>query len=217
MQKDRIKYIIPIVLILLANFYILFLYKPKSSLETVKILQMFSRKVGEWIATEDIKVDSSAKTALEPSFLVFRKYENGNKDAVWLCIVYHQNDRWGAHDPQVCYKSQGWNLYDYGGRYETRKISISGLEHKINYFYVEKEGVKEMVLYWWFGSGRKQMASRFDQILNMVFTGIFHGYVESGFIRVSIPLRVGKNEEDKAKALDFAKEVSQLIKNYLPK
>ena len=61
------------------------------------------------------------------------------------------------------------------------------------------------------------MASRFDQILNMLFTGTFHGYVESGFIRVSIPLRAGKDEEDKAIALDFAKEVSQLIKNYLPK
>ena len=43
------------------------------------------------------------------------------------------------------------------------------------------------------------MASRFDQMLNMVFTGIFYEYAESGFIRVSIPLRAGKVKEDKAK------------------
>ena len=109
-KKERIKYINLFALILLANFYIPFLYKPKSSLRTANVLKMFPDKVGEWVATEEIKMDSTKVEALEPSSLVFRKYENKNKDAVWLCIVYHQNDRWRAHDPQVCYKSQGWSL-----------------------------------------------------------------------------------------------------------
>lgn len=216
-RENSIKYFAPILFLLFASCYAIFVYKPKSTSETANLLIRFPNKVGEWIATEEVKIDPATITALDPSSLVFRKYENKNRDYVWLCIVYHQNDRWGAHDPQICYKSQGWSLFDYGGRYETKNISLSGLEHKINCFYVEKQGVKEMVLYWWFGSGGKQMAGRFDQILNMVFTGIFHGYIESGFVRVSIPLRVGKDKEDKAKALDFAKEVSRLIKNYLPK
>ena len=217
MQKDRIKYIIPILLILLSNIYILFLYKPKSSLEMAKILQMFPRKVGEWIAIEDIKMDSYDKTVLEPSSLVFRKYENEKKDAVWLCIVYHQNDRWGAHDPQVCYRSQGWTLSNYGGRDETTKISFKELNIEVNQFYVEKEAVRELVLYWWFAAEGEQMGSRFDQICNMIYTGIFKGYLESGFVRVSIILEPGKEEEDKKTAISFAREVSKVLKRSFPK
>src|SRR3972149_11063209 len=141
MEKSRIIYVISILLVLLASFYTLFFYKPKNSSDTAEIFRMFPKKVGEWTATEDIKIDSSTVTALEPSSLIFRKYENKNKDIIWLCIVYHQNDRWGAHDPQVCYKSQGWSLHDYGGKYETTKISLKGLGHEINRFYVEKQGV----------------------------------------------------------------------------
>ena len=217
MEKIRIKYFITIGFLLLASFYALYGYKPRNSSETADIIKMFPRKVGEWVATEDVEMDKSKITALEPSSLVFRKYENKNKDALWLCIVYHQNDRWGAHDPQVCYRSQGWDLYDYGGRYETVKFPLKGLEHEVNRFYVEKQGTREMVLYWWFGSKGKQMASRFDQILNMVYSGIFYGYIESGFVRISLQLRAGYEEKDKANAVDFAKEVSKAIRKYLPK
>jgi len=217
MEKSRIKYLIPIIFLLSASYYTLFVYEPKNSSETANILKMFPEKIGEWKATEDIKLDPSTITALEPSSLVFRKYENKNNTPVWLCIVYHQNDRWGAHDPQICYKSQGWNLFNYGGRYETTKIPLGGIDHEINRFYVEKEGMREMVLYWWFGAKGKQMASRFDQIFNMVYTGIFYGYIESGFVRVSIPLRAGKEKVDEATALSFAKEVSSVIKKYLPR
>ena len=220
MEKSKIKYLIIIGFLSLASLYAFFVYKPKTSAEmakTAEILKTFPKKVGEWVATEEIQIDQANIAALEPSSLVFRKYENKNRDALWLCIVYHQNDRWGAHDPQVCYRSQGWNLYDYGGKYETTSIYLGGLDHKINRFYVEKQGVKEMVLYWWFGSREKQMASRFDQMLNMVYTGIFHGYIESGFVRVSLPLGVEKEEKDIANAIDFAKEVSKAIRKYLPK
>jgi len=217
MEKNRIKYFITIGFLLLASFYALYGYKPKNSSETASILKMFPNKIGEWVATEEVKMDQSKITALEPSSLVFRKYENKKKDALWLCIVYHQNDRWGAHDPRVCYRSQGWDLYDYGGRYETVKFPLKGSGHEVNRFYAEKQGTREMVLYWWFGSKGKQMASKFDQIFNMVYSGIFYGYTESGFVRISLQLRAGYEEKDKANAIDFAKEVSKAIRKYLPK
>ncbi len=57
--------------------------------------------------------------------------------------------------------------------------------------------MRELVLYWWFGTKGKQMASKFDQILNMAYSEILYGFIESGFVRISISLRSGKDEENK--------------------
>jgi EpsI family protein len=47
---------------------------------------------------------------LDPDGYLVRRYERPDGIPIWLVIVYFQNARLGAHDPQVCYRSQGFQV-----------------------------------------------------------------------------------------------------------
>src|SRR6185503_1615212 len=97
---------------------------------------------GAWNGT-DLSFEDAVVEELKADDLLIRRYRRGD-DLLWLCMVYHQNRRLGAHDPRVCYQSQGY-LVDPG----SRVTLVAGSEAlTANRFVVERRDDRRVVCYW---------------------------------------------------------------------
>lgn len=180
---NHFKFIILIgILSLMALFHIL--WEP-SEVEGQIDKESLVPEIKGWKFVNDIEVDYKIYTALDPNTLIFRDYANHRNQLVNLVVVYHQNDRWGPHDPIVCYKSQGWQIVE---KPHDIRISNEKLDVQVKRFVVTKGQVSSLVYYCWFSSKKKLTSRRNFQMLDMVLNGLIHGYTESGFLRFSTTL-----------------------------
>lgn len=216
MGKMKKTYFIVIALFVAATFYLDVVFTHKDRSYVAKRLKEFPVELPNVRFVRDVKMDEKVVTTLDPSSLIFREYETKSGRKIWLCIVYHENERWGAHDPQVCYKSQGWDIIDYGGSKETTQYHIDETGVDINQFYVKKGDIEEVVFYWWFGSKKRQMTSRFEQMMWLAINGLLYGYNDSGFIRISTIVDKKNEKQSIEETIDFARYISSAIKDYLP-
>jgi EpsI family protein len=58
----------------------------------------------------ELTLEQTVLDDLDPDDYLIRRYDRPDGIPVWLVIVYFQNARLGAHDPQVCYRSQGFQV-----------------------------------------------------------------------------------------------------------
>src|SRR5688572_9689331 len=99
---------------------------------------------GQWNGTE-LSFEDAVVDELDADDLLVRRYERG-EDVVWLCIVYHRNWRYGAHDPRLCYESQGYVLD------RERRLRIAG-DLEVNRFVADRARDRRVVYYWWSTEG----------------------------------------------------------------
>jgi EpsI family protein len=117
---------------------------------------------GDWNGTE-LSFEDAVVDELKADDLLIRRYERAGSP-VWLLVIYHQNRRYGAHDPELCYESQGYTLRDR----ETVRVEdgkAAGIVARR--FVAERPHDRRLVLYWWTTTGlttsdavamRRQMA-----------------------------------------------------------
>ncbi len=105
-------------------------------------------RFGDWNGTE-LSFAEAVVEELKADDLLIRRYQRG-EDRAWLCIVYHQNRRYGAHEPQLCYESQGYVL-ERPTRHRIDDGSPTGLE--VNQFVAERPHDRRLVYYWWTTAG----------------------------------------------------------------
>jgi EpsI family protein len=161
--------------------------------------------LGEWNGTE-LSFEDAVVEALAADDLLIRRYRRDD-DLVWLCVVYHRNRRYGAHDPRVCYQSQGW-LLDPERRIRVATAEGGGLE--VNRFLVERRDDRRVVYYWWAteglatpdaGAWRARMALR----------GALDQRVWGAFVRVEAQVRGGDDERADRAAAEFAGRVAATL------
>jgi len=166
------------------------------------VLSRVPDRLGEWNGTE-LTFEDAVVEELRADDTLIRRYERG-EEVVWLCIVYHQNRRYGAHDPRLCYESQGYLIErERDGRIE------GGAEAGVpaRWFVAERPRSPRLVAYWWSTAGlettdpwafRRQMALR----------GALDNRSWGAFVRIETPI-VGGDETAAARTLaDFGAAVS---------
>lgn len=178
-------------------------------------LQEFPEQVGEWKHVGDITMDRRVVDVLGADGLIFREYQNPLGESVFLCIMYHANDRYGAHSPEICYTSQGWDI-QLEGTGRTKRVALPDSHLKANEFTVEKGDQRQIVLYWFFGSGKRQTPSRSLQMLANAGYRLTHSLSVSGFVRVSSPIASTTGTDSMKRTTEFADEVALTIPSLLP-
>src|SRR5689334_14755391 len=98
--------LIATVLLLGATAAYVFAHPPANLAAGHGVLRGCPQQFGDWNGT-DLSFEDAVVDELKADDLLIRRYVRGD-DRVWLCIVYHQNRRYGAHDPELCYESQGY-------------------------------------------------------------------------------------------------------------
>jgi EpsI family protein len=157
---------------------------------------------GDWNGTE-LSFDDAVIDELKPDDLLVRRYQRG-ADVVWLCIVYHQHRRYGAHDPRVCYDAQGF-LLDPERRLHVSDGSPEGLE--VNRFVADRAHDRRVVYYWWTTEGLSTPdAGAFRQ--RMALSGALENRSWGAFVRVEALVQSTDAAADSA-AADFAGRVAR--------
>ncbi|MBI1796590.1 MAG: EpsI family protein [Candidatus Eisenbacteria bacterium] len=152
---------------------------------------------GAWNGT-DLSFENAVVEQLAADDLLIRRYRRGD-DLVWLCVVYHQNRRLGAHDPRVCYESQGY-LVDPA----TRVTLDAGTERlTANRFIVQRRDDRRVVYYWYVTDGMNTPdADAFRA--RMALHGALANRSWGAFVRVEAAVRGRDDDPAQRAARDFA-------------
>ncbi len=142
---------------------------------------------GDWNGT-DLSFEDAVLEELKADDVLVRRYVLGDEVA-WLTIVYHQNRRYGAHDPRLCYESQGYLLAPLGLR-RVADGSPDGLQ--VNVFRAERPRERRLVYYWW--TTRGLVTADVDALRqSMALAGALDNRSWGAFVRIE--MRLGKGGE----------------------
>lgn len=164
-------------------------------------LSAFPMEFGSWTG-EELGLPDVVTQALDADDTLARGYVGDRGEAVWFVIIFHQNERYGAHEPVVCYTAQGWSVVDQG------VVPLMGEEEgfEANWLLAEAGGQKRVAVYWWYTAGDFATADRDKFMARMAASGIKSNVTFGAFIRVSTAVGGGGFGEALATATRFAED-----------
>lgn len=193
------------VLLILAAAYV-YLNPPEEMRLGAGSLARYPMALGGW-SGEELSFDDVVTQELNADDTLTRRYTRGS-DEVWFVVIFHQNERYGAHEPLVCYRSQGWSVIDEG----TRTLRRTEGSFDANWAVVESHGQTRLALYWWYTAGDLATGDRDRFFSRMATSGIISNVTFGAFVRVSTVVRDG----DLGAAMETVTEFSELALEYLP-
>jgi EpsI family protein len=152
---------------------------------------------GEWNGVE-LSFQDAVVDELDADDLLVRRYQRGD-DVVWLCVIYHRNRRYGAHDPELCYESQG---YVVAQRSRVRVPDGTPVGMTVNRFMAERPSDSRVVYHWWTTRGLTTADGGVFRS-RMALAGALENRSWGAFVRVEALVSEGEARADSA-ALDFA-------------
>jgi EpsI family protein len=159
---------------------------------------------GAWSGSELSFADAVLEELRADDVLV-RRYERGGQVA-WLTIVYHQNRRYGAHDPRVCYESQGYVVQPLG----RRRVGAGAGAIEVNAFRAVSPQERRLVYHWWNTAGLATADAAAMQ-RRMAIAGALDNRSWGAFVRLEMRLGPG-GEPAAAGALDdFTARVARAL------
>ena len=164
-------------------------------------LAAFPTEVGEW-RSSDLRFASVVYDELDADDTLVREYRRDDGAPVWFVIIYHENERYGAHDPMVCYRAQGWNI-DQTGLFTLERPDGS---FDANWALVREAGRERLAAYWWYTAGDLATADRDRFLARMASAGIRENVTFGAFVRVSTPVENGDVEGALALIKEFSEE-----------
>jgi EpsI family protein len=144
-------------------------------------------RFGTWNGS-DLTFADAVLDELKADDILVRRYERG-QEVTWLTIVYHQNRRYGAHDPQVCYESQGYTVAPLGLRH-VADGTAAGLQASV--FRASRPHERRLVYYWWATEGLTTTDAT-SMRRRMALAGALDNRSWGAFVRVE--MRVGSGGE----------------------
>lgn len=189
-------------LMLLASAAVVWLQPPIDLQAGRGLLRQVPGAFGNWKGIE-LQFEETVVDDLQADDVLIRRYEKGSEIA-WLCVVYHQNRRYGAHDPLLCYRSQGFTMSQEGHR----EVRAPGREPiVVNSFVAGRRGRERLVWYWWTTDGLSTSdASRFRG--RMALLGALENRSWGAFVRVEMIVGAAGRDAAERELEDFATQVA---------
>lgn len=157
-------------------------------------VQAFPRKIADWQAGPDRKVDPELADRLTTATIVERDYRNLAGKDIDLLLVTADRDQ-DIHDPGLCLPAQGWEM----GKPQVLRYGAQ----RVNSVDIQQDGARYLVLYWMAGyQAPVRPQSRFLVPFVRLRSRLV-GYHEGA----SLLVRLVAREEDRATLDKFAAEV----------
>jgi EpsI family protein len=190
-------------LLLATGAYVL-LHPPENLALGRGVLAACPAALGPWNGTE-LSFEDAVVEELDADDLLVRRYQREGQ-TVWLCIVYHRNRRYGAHDPRLCYESQGYLLEPT----TRRRVDDGGAGLTVNRFVAERGRDRRVVYFWWATSGLATAdVGAFRQ--RMALHGALENRSWGAFVRVEARVRTGDDAAADVAAADFGARVARAL------
>lgn len=156
----------------------------------------------------DLSFEDVVYDELEADDTLVRRYDNADGESVWFVIIFHQNERYGAHDPEICYESHAWSILDKG----LMKLTRENGGFDANWLLVERAGTTRLVLNWWYTAGDLATADRDRFMSRMATSGLKENVTFGAFIRASTDVW----GDDVDGAADVLRRFCESLLPYLP-
>ena len=159
-----------------------------------------------------IKLQQSAYDMLELDDYLFANYRGPAGDVnLYIGYYYSADKAYAAHDPLVCYPSQGWQI--------NNAPTVHTLEvgsQKISYEEVVTswENRKELVLYW-YQTGLFTNNQVYRNKISMGYNKLRYDDEQHGFIRIAVPFINDSQSETKEAALAFIRSFYPQFLEYI--
>ena len=196
------RFVVACALLALTGWYVL-AHPPEDLAAADGALAACPARFGDWNGT-DLSFEDAVVDELKADDILIRRYQRGN-DRVWLCIVYHQNRRYGAHDPRLCYESQGY-MVERESHAAVADGHPGGLT--VNRFIAERTRDRRVVYYWWTTEGMST-ADAGDFRRRMAMRGALDNRSWGAFVRIEGLVRDGDDAAAEAMVADFAARVAR--------
>ena len=128
----------------------------------------------------NLTLDQAVLDDLDPDDYLIREYTRADGIPVWLVIVYFQNARLGAHDPQICYRSQGYQVQEL----PAGSVATAIGPFPYHSFVAVKGSRREVVRCLWFTAGGV-LADVKGWRDRMFFQGLRNNRSFGAFVRIS--------------------------------
>jgi len=162
-------------------------------------------ELGAWNGTE-LSFEDAVLEELRADDTLIRRYTRGD-DLVWLCIVFHQNRRYGAHDPRLCYESQGYMIQrERNGRIDDG--TPGGVPSR--WFVADRPSHPRLVSYWWDTRGLRT-TDPWAFRRQMALSGALDNRSWGAFVRIETPIRNDDEAAAVARLSDFGARLARAL------
>jgi EpsI family protein len=140
-------------------------------------------RIEEWQLESDAPLDPEVLALIAPDSYAMRYYEAPERTPIWLYVALYGGRAGyskGAHDPEVCYPAQGWEVV------RSRGVAIpvgDGATLHATEIELAQGSNREIALYWFQPAQRWPAAPAPEQLLR-VFDAIA-GRPQYAFVRLS--------------------------------
>jgi EpsI family protein len=158
----------------------------------------------------DSELDPLVMEIVAPGAYLMREYSGGSTNALVYVAFYTGFGSSSAHDPQVCYPAQG---FDIG---EVRKVAVDlrdGSRVWSKVFRARQGGFEEVVLHWFQPRDRWPADPLLEPWVRML--GALRGRKAYAFVRVSVQIGVGGAAKAEQEAIAIAAELAPWTRGVL--
>jgi len=198
-----VRWLVLLALLAATAAYVL-LHPPVDLAAGQGVLRACPADFGAWNGSE-LSFEDAVLEELRADDVLVRRYERDGQVA-WLTIVYHRNRRYGAHDPRVCYESQGYVVQPLG----KRRVSTGAEPLEVSVFRAVRPQERRLVYHWWATAGLTTADAAAMQ-RRMAIAGALDNRSGGAFVRVEMRRGAG-GEVVAAEALDdFTARVARAL------
>jgi len=173
----------------------------------------FPAKIGEWQG-HPARLDQGTEQFLGLDDYILSNYAKANSKPVNFYVAYYSSQRNGyaPHSPSVCIPGGGWQITDL------ERINYNGLGSALplNRAIIERDGIKQIVYYWFDERGRK-IANEYWAKWYLLADAITKNRTDGSLIRLTTEVSPGETERDADERLQsFMHDVVPSLGAYLP-
>lgn len=120
-------------------------------------------RLGDFQLVREAELPEDVRAMIAPDAYSLRLYETPARAPVWLYVAFYSGaGASGAHDPNVCYPAQGWDVV---GLRERALGLRSGESLRVRGLAATRGPSEELVLYWFQPPERWPASARFEPFL----------------------------------------------------
>jgi exosortase D (VPLPA-CTERM-specific) len=174
---------------------------------------MFPARIESWLGHTSI-LDPEIEHGLGFDDYILSDYTQSDGKPVNLYVAYYASQRKGEspHSPLVCVPGDGWLITNL----KRTSYDISGTEQILNRVIIERNGVKQIVYYWYDERGRK-IASEYLAKWYLFSDAITTNRSDGALVRLMTTVFPGEREGDGDERLrSFMRVLLPRLSSYLP-
>jgi EpsI family protein len=168
-------------------------------------------EVGPWQATRQSRLADDVLAMIDPDSHLMQLYEAPGRTPIWLYVgVYAGRARYGksAHDPEVCYPAQGWEVL----RSESFAVPLgNSVMLRTKHLEAHRGSSMEVVLYWFQPAKRWPAPDAGEQLMRVL--DAVRGRPQYAFVRLSGPTDGGTAA--KRDLAEFAEKIALPIRAFV--